>query len=72
MKGGGNFLSWVIGACQKHVGNHEFVTITETCLKFMLSKISSIFLLGKHELYKAKPVAMEISLHISMYEWMDL
>ena len=38
MNGGGNLLSWVIGACNKHVGNHKFVTITETCLKSMLSR----------------------------------
>ena len=38
MKEGGNLLSWVIDACRKHVCNHEFLTITETCLKFMLSK----------------------------------
>ena len=60
MKEGGNLLSWVIDACRKHVCNHEFLTITETCLKFILSKkatkIEEIFIVDL-TLYKGQLIS---------------
>ena len=35
-------------------------------------RVNEFFTITETCLYKAKPVAMEISLHISIYEWYNL